>query len=109
MKNKFINHSIKNISEANNERALAVAAVESTRKHVEDVAEEIRKHEGDDVVENVLCYKQVIRALEQCKKYAENSDNSITFEDHYIYYDFLYRALERAERIIDEEMSEYGF
>ena len=106
MQKPFINHPIRSIGD---EGPLASSAADAVLQHVNEVAEKIRELKGQDVVDRVLSYQEVIRALEQCKKYSKKSDSSITRVDNYIYYDFLYRALGNAEKVIDDEMSEYNF
>jgi len=109
MNNTFINHSFKKIIEGRHSSALSASGAKSVLEHVESVANELRSSQGDEAVQNILGYKEVKRALEQCIDFIENPNSLITDTDHTIYYDFLSDRLEKAEKIIDSELPEFGF
>ncbi|MCG9964015.1 hypothetical protein [Shewanella cutis] len=108
MKTKLFDQMCKKIIEGKHDTVLSAAGAKATLKNVENIAETIRAQFGQDMVESVLSYKEVKRALEQCIDYVENSKTSVTDEDHTIYYDFIASKLARAEDLIetDEELKE---
>lgn len=75
---------------------------------MDEVGETIRLHSGTESRENVLGYRLVKRALNQCLDYIENPSSTVTDEDYAIYYDFSAARLKIAEEIIDEELPELG-
>jgi hypothetical protein len=105
MKSPFVDHSWTKIVEGKFEPELVKVCVDSKIKQLDEVAEIIRSNNGSDAVENVLEYKFVLRALEQCRDYVTNSSSAVTSEDHYIYYCYATNQLKEAERIIDDELS----
>jgi hypothetical protein len=109
MKKNFVNHLFTKIIEGRNEPTLSISAIKATIEHVESVAETIRLQDGEEVVQNVLGYKEVNRALNQLLDYCNNSSSVVSDEDHTIYYDFLHTRLLKAQSIIDSDMQDYGF
>lgn len=107
MYDPFITHLFKKIGEGKRKKESSLSAIEATRKRVESVAETISQRGGKDTIQNTLWYKEVIRALNQCQDYLENSNTQVTEEDHTIYYTFLHNRLSEAERIIDSEFPDY--
>jgi hypothetical protein len=105
MKNKLVSHSFYKIVEGKSEPALAEIAVIATIKLVDEVADKIRAAEGSEAVENVLNYREVKRALEQCLDHLTNNNSQVSSVDYSIYYDFLSNKLAQAEKVIDEELS----
>lgn len=108
MKNKFVDHLFSKIGEGRYEKALSASAAKSKLEQLEEIGEKIRQSEGDDVCQNVLGYKEVKRALEQCIDFIENKSSSVTDTDFNIYVSFAETRLIEAESIIDEELSDYG-
>ena len=108
MKNKFIDHLFSKIIEGRSEKSLSAAAAKSKLEQLENVAEQIDRHSGQEAVQNVLWYTEVKRALEQCHDYIVNSQSPITCTDFSIYYSFAADRLRQAEGLIDEELSELG-
>lgn len=103
MRNKFINQVFYKIIEGKYDPISSAAGAVSTLKRVEDVAEKIQASFGKEAVQNVLSYKEVKHALNQCIDYIQNLNTKVTDVDHTIYYDFIHAKLEKAEKIIDED------
>lgn len=105
VKNPFIDHSWSKIVERD---AVAKVVIDAKIKQLDAVAEAIRKNSGSDAVENVLSYKLVKRALEQCLTHLSGATSTVTADDYYIYTDYAeYRIIE-AQRIIDSELGHLG-
>lgn len=109
MKNKFVDHLFSKISEGRYEKALSAQAARAKLEQLEEVGEKIRQSQGEDVRQNVLGYKEVKRALEQCLDFIENSSSTVTDTDFSIYVSFATTKLREAESIIDAELSDYDF
>lgn len=107
MKNKFVDHLFSKIVEGRYEKALSSLAAQSKLEQLEEIGEKIRQSEGEEVCQNVLGYREVKRALEQCLDHIENSSSSVTDTDFYIYLSFASERLKEAESIIDEELTDY--
>ena len=106
MKKKFVDHMFTKIIEGRHETSMSTVAIESTLDKIENAREIILKSRGEDVVQNVLHYSEVKRALEQCLEYINNLDTWLTYDDFAIYQHFAEDRLLEAEKIIDDELSE---
>lgn len=106
MKKPFIEHSFSKMIEGKFQPQLAAGIAGAVLKHLDEVKEKIGETHGDDAVENVLNYREVKRALEQIIDYCSNASSAVTDEDHSIYYEYAYNRLEKAENIIDKELSD---
>lgn len=109
MKKPFVEHLFTKIIEGKHEKSLSSSAARAVLEHVEGVGEAIRQAQGEEVRQNVLGYREVTRALEQCLDYIENPNTTVTDADNAIYYGYAYNRLREAEEIIDNELSEYEF
>lgn len=105
MKSPFIDHSWSKIVERD---AVARVMIEAKIKQLDAVAEVVRKDSGSDTVENVLSYRLVKRALEQCLGHLLGTAPSVTTDDYYIYSDYAEHQIIEAQRIIDSELSHLG-
>ena len=105
MNKPFLDHSWSKIFEKD---ALSKVVLDSKLKQLDEVAETLKKNSGAEAIENVLEYKLVKRALEQCRDYLAGSATSVTSEDYFIYADYAEHQLEEAQNIIDSELSHLG-
>lgn len=105
MKNPFIDHSWSKIVERD---AVAKVMIDAKIKQLDAVAEKIRISAGSDVVENVLDYTLVKRALEQCLVHLSGATEAVTADDYYIYSGYADYQIADAQRIIDSELSHLG-
>ncbi|MDD1782960.1 hypothetical protein LRP49_17445 [Enterovibrio sp. ZSDZ35] len=108
MKDRFVDHHFTKIIEGRHEPSVSTLAITSTLKKIEIAREAILKSRDEDVVQNVLCYSEVKRALEQCLEYINNLDSWLTYDDFAIYQNFAEDRLLEAEKIIDQELPELG-
>ena len=103
MSNKFIMHLFTKILEVRGHTPLSESAAKEALESLDAEYEAISQSEGSEMAENVLSYKTVKRALQQCLSYHANSNPSVTYEDNLINYEYAYLKLERAEKLIEEE------
>lgn len=108
MKEQFVDHLFSKIAEGRNEKALAARAVGAKIGQLEEWGERIREHSGEEARQHVLGYREVKRALEQCKDFIENSSSPVTEADFSIYVYFAKKRMLEAESIIDKEFPEFG-
>ncbi|QUM81687.1 hypothetical protein HWV01_16055 [Moritella sp. 5] len=106
MKTKFVDHLFSKIVEGRYETGQSIAAVNKTLKQLEEVKDIIQSSYGDEAVHNVLSYKVVKRALEQCLDFISNLESSVQETDFEIYYFYAESRLQEAEKIIDSNLGE---
>ena len=106
MKKPFVDHLFSKIVEGRYEKALSSAAVKAKLTQLEEVAEKIRSSNGSDAVQNVLGYREVKRALEQCLDFITNPSSMVGDADFSICNEYVAVRLKEAEVIIDSELDE---
>ena len=96
----FINHGFEKIGESRDlVPSTSIKSAENALEQLEEALKAISLSEGSEMAHQVLSYKTVKRALEQCLDYFKNSASSVTEEDHEIYYEYAYQKLSQAESL----------
>ncbi|MDP3842804.1 MAG: hypothetical protein Q8Q81_09430 [Oxalobacteraceae bacterium] len=108
MLNPFIDHSFKKIGDYSASRDFAASSAKQTLKQLDAVLEKFRSSGHGEEGENLLEYRTVKRALEQCLRHIEAPNQDVTIEDHTIYFQFAYDTLQKAEEVIDADYFELG-
>lgn len=103
MSNKFTTHLFSKILEVRGQNSLSASAAIEALEVLEAEYSSISSSEGSEVAENVLSYKTVKRALQQCLAYHQNTNPAITYEDNLINYEYAYWKLQKAEKLAEEE------
>lgn len=103
MSNKFTTHLFTKILEVRGHNPLSESAAIEALQSLESEFNSVSLAEGSETAENVLSYKTVKRALQQCLAYHKNSNPALTYEDNLINYEFAYLKLQRAENLAEEE------
>ncbi len=104
MKTLIVDHSWKKISERD---AFAKVALAEKIKQIEEIEAAIRAAEGEEAARNVLNDGLIKHALTRCLENLQGSA-SITEQDFWVCYEFATTAAEKAEQVIDEELSHIG-
>jgi hypothetical protein len=100
---KFTTHLFTKILEVRGQNPLSESAVIEALQTLEAEFSSISSAEGPEAAENILSYKTVKRALQQCLAYHKNSNPALTYEDNLINYEYAYWKLQESERLADEE------
>ncbi|MGH8383865.1 hypothetical protein [Pseudomonas sp.] len=104
MKTLIVDHSWTKIIERDEFAKIALAAKIDL---IEEIEAAIRAAEGEEAARNVLDDGLIKHALTRCLENLQGSA-SVTEQDFWVCYKFATTAAEKAERIIDEELSHIG-
>ncbi|WP_148561908.1 hypothetical protein [Thiopseudomonas alkaliphila] len=97
MSNKLTTHLFTKILEIRGHNPVSKSAAREALQALETEFKSISLAEGAETAENLLSYKTVKRALEQCLAYHQNSNPTLTYEDNLINYEYAYWKLQQYE------------
>lgn len=98
MKSTFNDHSFHKILQHYNESTLASRLITLKINELEDINDTLQKDFGEEYTHNILSYKEVKRALEQCYNFINNLDSSLSSTDFFIYYEYLATKFTKIDR-----------
>ncbi|MBY3790647.1 hypothetical protein GLP30_18865 [Photobacterium phosphoreum] len=102
----FIDQVFSQIVYGQYEKDLSAMATKQKLQQLDDVFNYI--NDAYYEAENILGYKEVKRALEQCLLFIEEPLASVTNEDFIIYLSYAKTRLREAEKTIAEELNEFN-